>query len=56
MPKCQKCQHLEKLPYSQARPTHHENWHCKANGWTLAYPFTVALIECASYKAKEEKL
>jgi len=56
MVKCQNCQHLEKMEYSQARPTHHENWRCKENGWTMAYPFTVAEIECPPFKEKEEKL
>nr|AAU84207.1 hypothetical protein GZ37D1_54 [uncultured archaeon GZfos37D1] len=56
MVKCQNCTQLEKIPYSQARPTHHENWHCKINGWTLAYPFTVVEIKCPSYKKKEAKL
>lgn len=52
MATCQTCSHLEKLPYRLAAPTHHENWRCKKNGWTMAYPFTTGKIECANFTPK----
>lgn len=49
---CVNCKHLMKLPYSEAYPTHHENWKCRSRGITMNYELTVAYQKCSSYKQK----
>ena len=53
MVKCQKCKYLTKLPYIEARPTHHENWQCDADGTTHKYEDTTAERECSRYVKKD---
>lgn len=52
MVKCQDCKHLKKLPYIEARPTHHENLQCLADGTTHKYEDTVAIRECSCFIKK----
>lgn len=47
--KCLECSHLVKIPYIQARPTHHENWECPAKGVTKQFEDCEALRCCEKY-------
>lgn len=46
---CCMCSQLRKIPYTQAKPTHHENWKRKCDGSTCQYEDTVASRPCAAY-------
>jgi hypothetical protein len=56
MVKCQDCKHLKKMPYIEARPSHHENWFCKSDGTTHKYEDTVAIRECSRFDKKVKKV
>lgn len=50
MVKCQNCKFLEKIDYKNARPTHHENWICRADGCTKQYEDTTADRKCSRFE------
>lgn len=47
--KCLECENLVKIPYIQARPTHHENWECPKKGVTKQFEDCEALRCCDKY-------
>ena len=51
---CTSCRWLEKLPYIEAYPTHHENWKCKRTGITMRLEGTQAYQICSSFVKKED--
>jgi len=51
---CTSCRWLEKLPYIEAYPTHHENWKCRRTGITMRLEGTQAYQICSSFVKKED--